>query len=79
MDMDVSYELWDRFSGNLILDFEDRESALDFVRRQIDGLPNGATHQTIDRFALERVTGGQIEVLARGDQLLELIMSPATH
>ena len=57
----------------MILDFEDQESALEFVRRQIKGLPNGDTRRALDRFALERIKDGQIEVLARGEQLLGIL------
>jgi hypothetical protein len=75
--MNVSYELWDRFSGNLILDFGDREAALDFVRQQIEGLEHDAAEREVERFALERLTEGVAEVLAQGTQLLSLILTPA--
>jgi hypothetical protein len=75
--MNVSYELWDRFSGNLILDFGDREAALDFVRQQIEGLDHDAAEREVERFALERLTDGVAEVLAQGTQLLSLILTPA--
>lgn len=75
--MNVSYELWDRFSGNLILDFGDREAALDFVRQQIEGLDHAAAEREVERFALERLTDGVTEVLAQGAQLLSLILTPA--
>lgn len=71
-EVTVSYELWDRFSGNLILDFGDRESALDFVRRQVTGLDEASAAREVERFALERLVDGESEVLARGTQLLEL-------
>ena len=68
----------DRFSGNLILDFADRESALDFVRRQIDGLDDTSAAREVERFALERLVDGESEVLANGAQLLQLVLaSPA--
>ena len=75
--MNVSYELWDRFSGNLILDFGDRKAALDFVRQQIEGLDHTAVEREVERFALERLTEGETEVLAQGTQLLSLILTPA--
>ncbi len=75
--MNVSYELWDRFSGNLILDFGDREAALDFVRQQIEGLDHTAAGREVERFALVRLVDGVSEVLAEGEPLLSLILTPA--
>jgi len=76
----MGYELWDRSTGNLILDFGDRESALAFVRDQIDGLDARAAEQEVDRMALVRVTddGRTSEVLAQASGLLTLILAPSS-
>ena len=72
-DMSTSYELWDRFSGNLILDFADQERALDFVRQQVTGLDDTEARQELHRMSMVRVVEGRFEVLAEADALLVLL------
>lgn len=64
----TGYELWDRLDGNSVADFDDLESAIDFVRRQIEG----RGPESIHRLALCEVTdqGRQSKLLAEGDDLV---------
>lgn len=36
-DAPCRYELWDRYSGNMVMDFADWDEALAFVRGEIQG------------------------------------------
>ena len=71
----MGYELWDRFTGNLIGDFDTQVEALEVVRAQLeaDG-PKG-----LDRIALTRVAdqGRTTTVIAEGAELLLLIQAAA--
>lgn len=76
--MAMRYELWDRFTGNLILDFSDRMSAIAFVRDQIGDLDAAAAEQQLARMALVSVDRGKTEVLAEASGLRTLILAPAS-
>jgi len=71
----TGYDLWDRLDGNSVADFDDLESAIDFVRRQIEG----RGPESIHRLALCEITdrGRRSEVLAEGDDLVVLAQKKA--
>jgi len=77
--METRYELWDRFTGNLILDFTDRGSALAFVRDQVGDLDAADAEQEVARMALVRIAQGETEVLAEASSLRALILAPAPN
>lgn len=73
--MVIGYDLWDRFDGNSVADFDDLESALEFVRQQIEG----RGPESIRRLALCEIAdhGRQSNVLAEGDDLVAFAQKKA--
>lgn len=73
----TGYDLWDRFDGNAVADFDDLEAALAFVSGQIR--EHGP--ESVSRLALCEVTdeGRTSKVLAEGDGLVELVKRKAAR
>lgn len=65
----MGYELWDRDSGNLIGDWDERTPAVALLRAEVGkgGL------SALERFALIRVADGQSDVVAQGRELIALV------
>lgn len=72
--MSETYELWNRFTGNLILDgFASKEAALDFARQQITGLTKDRARAELDAWALTRGAAGEVRTVASGPELFALL------
>lgn len=72
----TGYDLWDRFDGSAVADFDELRAAVDFVRAQIEeGGP-----ESVRRLALCEVTdeGRTSKVLAEGDDLVALVQKGTT-
>lgn len=72
----MGFDLWDRFTGNLIADFDTEAEALEFVRAELRAAGPGV----VDRMALTRVTnkGHVTTVVAEGAGLLALVQTTAS-
>lgn len=67
----MGYEIWDRNTGNLICDFDDLASALEFVREEVEA--GGA--DAAEPMSLLKITddGEDAEIVAQGEGLVELV------
>lgn len=69
------YELWDGFSGNMIMDFDTEQEALAFIRGEIQGDEEGGEDPMSgwwQYWALVSVDdAGHSTILAKGRELLQ--------
>lgn len=74
-DAPRAYELWDRFSGNQVMDFETEEEALTFVRGEMESDEDGGEDPTTSRmtwWALMHIKAdGTQTKIAGGKELLD--------
>lgn len=72
---EMSFQLWDRNTGDLIGDFEDEASALDVVREEVDA----GGREAVDRMSLLLIAdlGRSARIMAEGEGLLDLLQARA--
>ena len=78
----MGYEIWDRYEGALIGDFDDQDAALDCLREMVRAMNVETAARQLDRMQLVRVSnaGTTTKVISAGVDLLSLIFAPtATH
>ena len=78
----MGYEIWDRYEGALIGDFDDRDAALEYLREMVRTMKVETAARQLDRMQLVRVSsaGATTEVVSAGVDLLSLMFASAvTH
>lgn len=75
----MGYEIWDRYVGALIDDFDDQDAALNYLRELVRAMNVETAARQLDRMQLVRVSnaGKTTEVISAGVDLLRLIFGPA--
>ncbi len=75
----MGYEIWDRYEGALVADFDDEGEALHFLREMVRALTVEVAARKLDRLQLVHVTdnGETTEVVSAGVELFGRTFAPA--